>query len=175
MRIAGEGGIAGGTVGDGRLLPVLILDTTSRPDIDEYIRLHENFGPGDVRVQWAERFENPGEVLLVLTAERPAELIIVIAFEMRENHGILVDQILKGNGFYLQAGKKGDRVRHTLDRPRIIIEVPDTGFGPHWEKVYTNYTYKALRAKGMDRADAKRGARQAIEMLRRFGAMRMPS
>src|SRR6478735_1040359 len=40
-----------GTVGiaEGRIIPVLIVDTTLRPDIDDLVRAHEHLGPGDAR------------------------------------------------------------------------------------------------------------------------------
>jgi len=38
----------------GRMLPLLLLDTSDRPDIDEYIRVHASFGLGDVKAQWGK-------------------------------------------------------------------------------------------------------------------------
>jgi hypothetical protein len=50
--IAGDAAIAQHGMGEGRMIPLLILDTTKRDDIDELIRIHEHLPPGDVNSQW---------------------------------------------------------------------------------------------------------------------------
>ena len=44
--IVAEGAISSTTLGDGRLIPVLILDTSNRPDIDEFVRVHQHLPAG---------------------------------------------------------------------------------------------------------------------------------
>jgi hypothetical protein len=41
LRIVADGAIASRGVGEGRLIPLVILDTSSRPDVEEYIRPHQ--------------------------------------------------------------------------------------------------------------------------------------
>lgn len=173
VRIVGDGAISTAGVGDGRMLPVLILDATDRPDIAEYIRLHRHGGPGDVKVQWGQLPALHDTVVLMLTVLRPAQMKMIIAFDLRRNHGFLVEQILGMNGMYIQAGQAGDRVGATMDHPRIVVEVPDTGFRPTWDKLYYKFTVKKLREAGLDRARAKVAARDAIAKLREIGAFRM--
>jgi len=55
----------------------------------------------------------------------PTERAAVIEFEIVKQ-GILVEHILQSNGLYIQAGKVGDRLKHDLNRPKMLIEVPDT-------------------------------------------------
>ena len=52
VRIVHDAAVSTRGLHGGRLLPVLLLDTSGRPDIAEFIRVHESFGPGDVKVQW---------------------------------------------------------------------------------------------------------------------------
>jgi hypothetical protein len=52
VRIVADGAIAAGPIGDGRLIPLLILDTTERSDLEEFIRVHQFLSPGDVNFQW---------------------------------------------------------------------------------------------------------------------------
>lgn len=173
VRIAADGAISTGGVGDGRMLPVLILDTADRPDIIEYIKLHRHTGPGDVRVQWGQLPDHPDTVMLIFTMIRPVEIKVIVAFELHRNHGFLIEQILGMNGMYLQAGVDGDRLAATMDHPRIIVEIPDTGFRRQWDKLYFQFTVKKFRTQGLDRRNAKAAARSAISKLREVGAFRM--
>jgi hypothetical protein len=175
VHIGGDAGMATATVADGKLLPMLILDTSSRPDIEEHIRIHEKLGPGDVRIQWAQRPDHQDEVLLVLSFERPSEFKAFIAFDLTRHQGVLVDQILTSGGFYIQAGRMGDRFRNHIDKPRLIVEAPDTGFKSRWEEIYKDYTFRALCRAGLNRTAAKRAAAEAIGMLRKIGSFRMPA
>ena len=61
--IAGDGAIATGGIGYGRLIPLLILDTTNRPDLNEAIRIQSSVPSGDVEVSWGNIFTNPKYVL----------------------------------------------------------------------------------------------------------------
>ena len=175
VRIAGDGAISSGGVGDGRMLPVLILDADARPDIHEFTRMHGHSGPGDVRVRWGQMPDYKDTVMLILSFQRPVELTVIIAFELARHHGFLIEQILQTSGTYIQAGTQGDRLKHTIDTPKVLVEIPDTGFRPTWDKLYLQFTEKALRACGLDRKEAKSGAREAIAKLREIGAFRMPS
>ncbi len=44
--IVGDAAMAG-PVADGRLIPVLIVDTSKRPEVAELIRVHAHLPPGD--------------------------------------------------------------------------------------------------------------------------------
>jgi hypothetical protein len=59
--------------------------------------------------------------------------------------GILVEGILQANGLYIQAGKVGDRLKHDLNLPKILIEVPDTGIGSLWNKLFLDATVERAR------------------------------
>lgn len=173
VEIVGDGAISTRGVGDGRMLPVLILGTHQRPDIVEYVRLHQQSGPGDVNVQWGEMRSHPDTVMLILSFIRPAQLKVVVAFDLRRNHGFLIEQIISTNGVYIQTGTSGDRLKNTMDRGRILIEIPDTGFRRRWAKLYLQYTVKVLRERGLDRKQAKSAACDVLAQLRQIGAFRM--
>jgi len=175
VEIVGDGAISTVGVGDGRMLPVLILGTHGRPDIVEHIRLHQHSGPGDVNVQWGEMREYPDTVMLILSFIRPVQMKVIVAFDLRRNHGFLVEQILSTSGVYIQAGANGDRLKNTMDRPRIVIEIPDTGFRRRWDRLYLQHTVRMLRERGLDRKQAKAAAPEAIAQLREIGAFRMGS
>ncbi len=51
--IVADAGIATVAVGDGRMIPLLILDTSRRPDIEDMVKAHHALeGQGDVKAQW---------------------------------------------------------------------------------------------------------------------------
>lgn len=174
VRIVADGLMSTALVADGRMLPVLIVDTSDRPDIDEYIRVHANAPTGDVRIQWAQAPEL-NMVILLLSFERPLVMQLQIGFRLAAHQGVLVEQILAMGGFYLQAGRDGDRLKRTMDRQRIIMEAPDTGFRPIWDKIFHKHTVKALQERGLDRAQAKRAAYEVITLMRKTGEFRMPT
>src|SRR6201981_335379 len=81
--IVGDAAIAG-PVMEGMLVPLLILDASGRPEVDEIIRVHEPLSPGDVKYRWAEVKNKPDDVLLVLDFERPIEARVGLRFSIEK-------------------------------------------------------------------------------------------
>ena len=173
LEIVGDGLISTAGVGDGRMLPAAILDTSGRADVEEYFRVHAGSAVGDVRVQWAYSPEQDS-VILMLSVERPLAKKLYVAFRLAKRHGVLVEQVLAMNGLYIQSGRIGDRVGTTLDRQRILFEIPDTGFRKTWDKMFLKHTAKSLRERGIARNRAKEAAKDVIGMLRKTGEFRFP-
>jgi hypothetical protein len=170
LRIVADGAIAHGHVGEGRIIPLVILDTTNRADVEEYIRVHQFTEPGDVKCQWGQVFGHDDTVALILSFQRPAQVVAIIEFELDRNHGSLIDQALAAKSIYIQAGREGDRLKHNLDLPKVIVEVPDLGFMEIWDDIYLRHTTAKIRAKGASRADAKRLARTFIDDMRKISS-----
>ena len=113
--IVGDAAIAG-PIADGRLIPVLILDTSARTDVAELIRVHELLPPGDAQSQWGLSRDNDDDVMLHLKFVRPMDLELILLLSV-ERQAILVEGMLSGGGVYLQSGVVGDRLSTTLDTP----------------------------------------------------------
>jgi hypothetical protein len=172
--IVGDAAIATVGVGHGRLIPLIIIDTTGRPDLAEMILMHKHFPPGDVVVQWGV-LPNPFDhIALVLRFQRPIACAAVVEFEIVKQ-GIFVEHILQSNALYIQAGKPGDRLKHDLERPKMLIEVPDTGIRAEWDKHYSDAVFKFARRDGLGRREAKEAARSYIEQIRKLAKFRMKS
>jgi hypothetical protein len=167
-----DAAIATETLGYGRLIPLVILDTSDRPDLEEFIRVHQYSGPGDVVSQWATLKDGSDRVGLVLTFRGPMELTIILAFDP-DKQGGLVDQIIYAKGLYLQAGRPGDRLIKNPNAPKIIANIPDTGFAKVWEDIFFQAAVKRARASGFNRRQAKEAAREFISQWRKFGNFRM--
>jgi hypothetical protein len=170
--IVGDAGIAAATFGDGRLVPLLIIDTADRPDLDELIRLHEYLPPGDVDIQWGALPGSKDHVALVLSFRRPIETTAILDFDI-VTQGILIDQILMAKVLYLQPGRPGDRLKTTLDAWRIFVEVPETGFREKWEKLFQKRLARNMKTKGLGNKQAKEAAAEAIKVMRAVGRVRI--
>lgn len=159
----------------GRLLPLLLLDTTDRPDIAEFIRLHRFLGPGDVKTQWGkiESKGHDGTAALFLTFIRPLEFFMVLEFNIARQ-GFLVEQTLIGQGLYLaQAEGDGDRWIKNIDRPTVIVEVPDTGYRKTWDDLFFKNVAQDFRKEGLSRSQSRQAARSFIEEWRKFATLKM--
>lgn len=173
LSIVADGAIATEALGEGRLIPLIIVDAHNRADIVEIVRIHQHTGQGDVGAQWVQIEGRPGTVSLVLRFIRPAEATAIVEFDLGQNQGVLVDQILSANGLYLQCGVEGDRLRDDVQRPKLVIEVPDTGFKKDWDRIYKRHWVERLKASGRSRAECRRLANEAIAKLRELNRFRM--
>ncbi len=156
--IAGDGMVATGIQSYGRWIPVLILDTSSRPDIETLVRAHGELGPGDAISGWTFKTRlgfGLAAPKLVLRFTKPSQCIVMVEFDL-EKQGILVDQILWAKGVYLQPGRPGDRLATTFDTPRILVEVTANGaFAKRFRSARKKALFRSFRDKGMSRTDAK--------------------
>jgi hypothetical protein len=173
VRIIADAAIAIGRVGDGRLIPLVILDTTERSDLEEFIRVHQFLPPGDVICQWGQLERSNEHVALIISFKMPADLVVIIEFDIIEQ-GCLVEQILIAKGLYLQAGRDGDRLLANFYAPKVLVEIPDTGYRRYWDHTFHRQIMRHLRKRGLSRREAKQAASQAIRMWQEFGQFRLP-
>jgi hypothetical protein len=172
--IVGDAAIAAVGVGHGRLIPLIIVDMTNRPDLAEVIEAQLHLPAGDVVVQWGSLPKRHDHIALILRFLRPTERVAIIEFDIARQ-GIVVEHILQSNGLYIQAGKVGDRLKHDLSRPRMLIEVPDTGIRASWDQLYFDAVVKRARKEGLGRRDAKDVARKTLGQIREVAKFRMRS
>lgn len=109
VSIVGNGALAG-PVADGRLIPVLILDTSRQPRVAELIRVRKHLKPGEATAQWVTSRDNEDHVGLLLNFTHPIEVEMLLLFSI-EHEGILVDTMLASGAIYLQSGRPGDRLK----------------------------------------------------------------
>lgn len=171
--IVGDGAIAG-QIAEGVNIPLVIIDTSKRPDLSEAIRVHEYLAPGDVAVTWGGAEGHPDDVLLMLALERPIEARAILRFSIKDQ-GILVEAALTAGAMYLQAGKPGDRFKHDPNRPKILVEIPDTGFRAKWDELFLTRMTTVIKTEyGLPRREAELRARELIQQLRVVTEFRMP-
>jgi hypothetical protein len=172
--IVSDATVATRAYADGRLIPLLILDTSKRPDIDAMILAHRDLGPGDATSMWGQRsrFESQPTVRLVMSFSNPSACNIILDFDITSQGG-LVDQIIQMEGVYLLGGRPGDRLLTKIDDPKISVEVPSRHFRTEWDRRLRKATFQKYRAMGLSRADAKHATDSFIREWRELGSHRM--
>jgi hypothetical protein len=163
-----------GPVADGRLIPLLVLDATGRSELVELIRVHAHLQhPGDVASTWAESKGNSDSILLLLEFSAPIELKLALQFSI-ERQAILVEGVVTSGAVYLQTGSASDDLETKLDAPRILVEVPDMGFGPVWDRLLQKRMTAVLRrVMGVSRKRARDAAASMIAEMRSLVGLRM--
>ena len=174
--IVSDGLVATGAVGEGRMLPVVVLDTSERPDIEGVMLAHHHLGSGDVRWYWPvvrSRWRQRS-TRLGLTFLRPSQCVVILEFDLEEQ-GPLVDQILHARGLWIQTGRNGDRPSTLLDKRRLLVEVGlSQEFRRVWDSMFEKAMIRRFRRKGLRRAKAKRAGRELISRWRETFQERLP-
>lgn len=175
VSIVSDASIATRGVADGRLIPLLILDTSDRPDIESMVQAHESFDSGDVVSTWGlrSRFDT-GHIRLTLTTSQPSSCTLIIDLSTA-THAAIIDHIIQAQGVYIQPGRPGDRLKSDLQRPRILVEIPSRHFRPVWEGIMHRNLVKSFRRQGLSRGDAKQATMRFLAEWRSLTSTRMPS
>jgi hypothetical protein len=171
VQVVNDGAIGTKLFGEGRLIPVLIIDCGSRPDIIDMIVAHENKIPGDVSVTWCKPRKPRRRLFLHLEFTRPSRLVAALEFDVLRQ-GNVVDGILHSNGAYLQASQVARSASEGIDKSKILIEVPDTQFKPHWNEMFREELYRGFKKRGLSRKQASIAAENYIVELRELWKIR---
>lgn len=139
---------------DGKMLPVVILDTENHPNVDEFIKIHRTCAEGEVKYAWGMT-EDKKYINLYINSISPIETSFIIEFEASNKYA-LVDRIVETNLLILQSGKKGDRITFTWDKDRILLEIPDTGFEEYWSDLKKEIQRKHFLSKGIKKKDVNK-------------------
>lgn len=171
--IISDAAVATRGLANGRIIPLLIIDTSLRPDIEDMIRAHKHIEAGDAESVWSipSRFDK-SRISLVLTIIKPSRCVIILEFDTARQGGV-VDQIIHAQGLYIQPGKEGDRLYSTIDNERLLVEVPSRYFRKEWDNIFRKAITKDFQRKGLSRNDAKIATESFIKEWRQVGSSRM--
>ncbi|GLW38590.1 hypothetical protein Pcaca04_25260 [Pectobacterium carotovorum subsp. carotovorum] len=170
--IVSDGAIASPVVGDGRLIPVLLLDCTNHPEFINLIQIHQSTPPGDVKCRWGYNPFNRRFVELELNFLRPVELEIKILFDLRTQPAI-ADSIVQAKSVYLQESDSNGRLASSMDKPKIIIEVPPKTKLPKWDSMLLTQIEKKMKQDGVGKKSLKNAAEQHLAIIREFSKKRI--
>lgn len=170
--IINDGAIATREIGEGRMVPVLVVECSEKIELRDLIYAHEYSPPGDVKVTWATPKWSRSTVALLLEFSNPAKLEVLLSFDIKK-YGVVVDGILHANALYLQPSESGLKVVEGLHKGKILVEIPDTGFFQDWDFLYTNILVKMFKRNGLSSREARSAASQHKAMLREIWSKRM--
>lgn len=162
--IVADGGISMPEIGEGRFFPFFIIDAPLDSKIAQLITLHRQTPPGDTILTWVKPFGifTPKELILKIVFKKPMELIVGITFNLTNQYALL-DGVIQSRGFFLQAGKKGDKVSKTLDDGSILVEVPFLDFDKKWDSMILDIVKAKYRKDGATKKECSLFAGQHIK------------
>jgi len=130
---AEEGLIGLGEVGEGRLIPAVVLDVRDDQDVVDLIKIHKTISTGDAKLNWVQDYNDRKGLILKISFTLPMSLGFGISFNISRDLN-LIDGIIQSKGLYIQTGKKGDKISKTLKDDKILLEVPDMGINEIWNE-----------------------------------------
>lgn len=136
---------------DGKAIPHIIIDTEKFPEINNSIRLHKEVDEGKITFKWGVT-QDRKNVLLVVESISPVELTYIVNFQL-DKYFEVINRILSAQMMYIQAGKSGDKLRDNMSVPKILVEVPHTGFEVEWEKIYRKVQVNRFKKLGVKKKD----------------------
>jgi len=172
LDLIADGGMAVKGAADGRLVPLIILDTTRDQSLLNLVNIHRDSPPGDVESRWAVKRFSSKDVFLVLKFEKPVELRVVIKFDVKDNSN-LIDGIIHARSVYIQPGNPGDKLSHNPSAPKILVEIPNKTSFPKWDDMLFKNVRNILKKEGVGRKELKKATKEYIETRRDVWGRRM--
>lgn len=165
LKLISDAAVATRTIADGRLIPVLLIDTSSRPDIENLIKAHKYFGPGDAKSSWGKLSTKQNTINLILRFEKPVKCTLIFEFDILEYGGI-IDQIVHNKVLCIQCAKEGERFLRTFEREKVLIEVPSSDFEQEWEMMLNRTLECDGKRKGLNKKQAQEYSNNVIKSWR---------
>ncbi|MGB4774419.1 MAG: hypothetical protein WBP45_04550 [Daejeonella sp.] len=153
-------------LGEGRLIPCVILEKNFSSEIAELCKIHEDTPPGDVETTWVRSFSfsKPKYVVLKIKFKNPIELTFGIIFNISKHYN-LIDGIILSQTLNLEVGEIGDKVSD-LKNKGILIEVQRTNFSSAWQPYLEYALKKKYRDKGVAKQQINELVKQHIKTMR---------
>lgn len=168
--IVADAAVATVQVKGGILIPVLLIDTSSRPDIEKLVRLHTlHHHTGECKSGWgypdATKNVDLKKINLILQFLNPSKCTVILEFDILKQGGV-VDQIVQAEALYLQPARPGERFGNNINREKILVEVPSKNFAGEWNVMFDSVLKEDIRKKGLDRKEAQEFVRKFKESWR---------
>lgn len=174
VEIVSNASIAHENMGDGRNIPLVILDTSNRPDVEILVKNHNSYGQGEVKSTWARFDKNKNMIGLHLVFKKPNECNVLLNFDITVS-GVLIDLIMSSQALYIQPGRPGDRLSNTMNAERMVIEIPTDEFRMEWENIYYTQMVKHIKKKHrVSKKKAEKITEELIKELRVINEIRVP-
>lgn len=170
VSIVNVGAIANSETGEGRLIPVVVIDCSDHRELLNLIYAHTSILSGDADSTWGYESYRKDTVYLILEFTHPAEVTAVIEFK-GASRLIVADGAMRAKAIYLQPSDSGKSVTEGLEKPKILVEVAGSQ-PPKWESKLLRDIAKKLRSDGLTRREAKTAAPQHLARMRELWKIR---
>lgn len=150
---------------DGRLIPVVILDTSSDTTLSDLIELHDDSCPGDVESFWGRKRFSKKNIFLTLNFQRPVEFQLIVKFDLSKSP-LLIDCIIQSRAVYIQPGCPGARVSNDINAPKILVEIPTRTTFDEWDSILEEQIKKRLKKEGVSSKEIKKAVWEYISVRR---------
>ncbi|MBP2214683.1 hypothetical protein JOJ87_005095 [Rhodococcus ruber] len=189
LDIVADGSLAQPRFASGFQVPILVLDTSLRPDVndvfDAHLYAHLNGGDdGDIETAWIG--DPDSWVGLDVRFKRPIKTRAVIKFPLPK-YALLVHLALKSRAISIHAGKPGakfsDYYNPSDDNSQqvtsmsgsITLTLPHGGFEKIWGKTYRSHLIEYFkRSYKCSLEDARQYADEALSGIEDFTNTRVP-
>jgi hypothetical protein len=161
------------TLGEGRMIPALVVSKENDKSLKELINIHLDTPPGDVIVQWSSPFAQyfkPKIWHLHIAFSQPMDYKFEIEFNL-ENDYSLIDAIHISRALYLSYGEKGEKVSQKKDG-MILVEIPDTHTDILWNKTLNDILKRKFKKIGIPKKEMKKEIRNHISDMRKLLLLR---
>jgi hypothetical protein len=170
FEIVGNGAISTVSLGEGRLIPAIIIDITENKEIYELFKLHNQTPPGDATMLWSMIKNDKGKLVLNFEFINPLLTKFGIKFHLDEHYSI-VDGIIQSRGLYLQLGKEGDKIFNNADG-RILVEVPNMNFDDIWRDMLNKILKRKYKSLLIEKKFINLAIQEHISKMREFWHIR---
>lgn len=161
-----EGMLSISNIGEGRIIPSVIIERSLAKDIDNLCKAHIDSEPGDVVTTWTQPITlfRPKELILKVKFTKPIAATFGIIFNISK-HFSLIDAIVYSQALRIESGNLGDKVSH-LGNPDILLEVQRTNFQDAWEKILHATIKERYKKKGVTKNKVGQLAQEHIKSMR---------
>lgn len=141
------------SVGEGRPIPVVLLDCPARSALDDLLEIHAGLG-GDAKMTWGKpiTLRSNNVIRLKFEFSKPMDVVFSISFDLEHQYGLILG-ILESRGVYLQRGMPGDKAS-TAKGNTVMVEVPDMKFEPYFFSMMRKLIIRRNRNAGLSKAQA---------------------
>lgn len=152
--------------GEGRLIPVVVIDFSQHKVILELIDHHNSIDNGDVTLRWITNILDKKSLILKVNFSKPITIEFGINFNTLQSFNI-IDAIIQSRGLIIQNGKKGDKPSRNFKHTSLMIEVPNLGFDNIWEKKFhANLESYFRKKRGLSKKEAIMYTKEHIKQIR---------
>ena len=153
-------------------LPIIGLDLSNRPDIEEMLLIHGEMPPGDVFTQWAADHSSKKLLVLFFKFERPSRIGFYVPLYFHE-HSWVIEGIIQTKAILLKSGHAEESTEEMIDglKESISVEIGGSADIPgDWEKWQLKAIQKHLIQNGLEKKEALVRAKEQILSDKSFWA-----